>query len=259
MLAKRIIPCLDVKDGIVVKGIQFKNHKIVGDIIPLVNRYLQEGADELVFYDISASAKNKLVDKKWITKIAEVINIPFCVSGGIKTIEDVKMILSFGADKISINSPALEDPSLISRIADRFGTQCLVIGIDSWFDKNHKTYKVYQYTGDSKKMLQTDWNTIEWVKQVQILGAGEIVLNVMNHDGVCHGYDVLQLSEIRKICHVPLIASGGAGRMSDFYDVFHFAKVEGALAATVFHKNIINIKDLKKFLINKGLEIRQCC
>ncbi|CAL4319085.1 Imidazole glycerol phosphate synthase subunit HisF [Buchnera aphidicola (Eriosoma grossulariae)] len=258
MLAKRIIPCLDVKDGIVVKGIQFKNHEIIGSILPLVKRYLTEGADELVFYDIAASVKNELVDKQWISDIAEFIDIPFCVSGGIKTIDDVKMILSFGADKISINSPALSDPNLISRIADKFGVQCLVVGIDSWFDKYDNTYKVYQYTGDSKKILKTSWNTMEWVTQVQKLGAGEIVLNVMNHDGLCSGYDLLQLKKIRKICKIPLIASGGAGSMSDFYDVFHTAGVDGALAATVFHKEIINIKKLKSFLINNGLEIRKC-
>ncbi|XRX42538.1 MAG: imidazole glycerol phosphate synthase subunit HisF [Buchnera aphidicola (Eriosoma harunire)] len=258
MLAKRIIPCLDVRDGIVVKGVQFKNHKIIGSILPLITRYIKEGADELVFYDISASPNNELVNYEWISEIAEIIDIPFCVAGGIKTILDVKKILSYGADKISINSPALADPSLISRIADQFGTQCLVVGIDSWFDEKDENYKVYQYTGDNKRTLQTQWITEDWVEKVQILGAGEIVLNVMNHDGVCNGYDLLQLSSIRKICKVPLIASGGAGGMSDFYDVFNISQVEGALAATVFHNQIINIKDLKCFLINKGLEIREC-
>lgn len=151
MLAKRIIPCLDVLNGKVVKGIQFQSHKIIGEIIPLVIRYLNEGADELVFYDISASVCNSLVEKKWITKIAEIIDIPFCVAGGIKSLKDVQEILSFGADKISINSPAIENPNLISRIADRFGSQCLVVGIDSWFDEKSKKYKVYQFTGSDKK------------------------------------------------------------------------------------------------------------
>lgn len=258
MLAKRIIPCLDVFHGSVVKGIQFKSHKIVGEIIPLVKRYINEGADELVFYDISASVSNTLVDKRWISKIAEIIDIPFCVAGGIKNIHDVQEILAFGADKISINSPAINDPSLITRIADRFGVQCLVVGIDSWYDEKSNTYTVYQFTGDSNKTIETKWNTFDWVKKVQLLGAGEIVLNVMNCDGLKQGYDLSQLIKIRKISKVPLIASGGAGSFMDFYNVFKIANVDGALAASVFHKNIINIMQLKKFLLKSGLEIREC-
>ncbi|XBC42384.1 MAG: imidazole glycerol phosphate synthase subunit HisF [Buchnera aphidicola (Meitanaphis elongallis)] len=258
MLAKRIIPCLDVRSGLVVKGVQFKNHKIVGDIIPLAQYYTDQGADELVFYDINASFTNTLLDKKWITKIAEVINIPFCVAGGIKNINDVKNILSFGADKISINSPALSDPDLISRIADNYGTQCVVVGIDSWFDKTDSSYQVYQYTGNEKTTVKTKWHTLEWIKKVQDLGAGEIVLNVMNEDGMCNGYDLKQLKQVRDICHVPLVASGGAGELQHFYDVFEKAEVDGALAASVFHENKISIKILKSFLIEKGLEIRKC-
>ncbi|XBC37759.1 MAG: imidazole glycerol phosphate synthase subunit HisF [Buchnera aphidicola (Meitanaphis microgallis)] len=258
MLAKRIIPCLDVRSGLVVKGVQFKNHKIVGDIIPLAQYYTDQGADELVFYDINASFTNTLLDKKWITKIAEVINIPFCVAGGIKNINDVKNILSFGADKISINSPALSDPDLISRIADNYGTQCVVVGIDSWFDKTDSSYQVYQYTGNEKTTVKTKWYTLEWIKKVQELGAGEIVLNVMNEDGMCNGYDLKQLKQARDICHVPLVASGGAGELQHFYDVFEKAEVDGALAASVFHENKISIKILKSFLIEKGLEIRKC-
>lgn len=256
MLAKRIIPCLDVKNGFVVKGIQFRNHIIVGNIIELAKKYVQDGADELVFYDITASTKNNLVNKKWIYQIAEVIDIPFCVAGGIKNINDVQEILSSGADKISINSPAINDPNLITRIADKFGSQCIVVGIDSWFDKNTKKYLVYQYTGCSKSTKKTIWDTISWVKEVQKKGAGEIVLNMMNQDGICQGYDLKQLKYIKKHCHVPLIASGGAGIMDDFYHVFKNVNVEGALAATVFHKNIFNIQQLKKFLIKKGIKIR---
>ncbi|HMI77043.1 MAG TPA: HisA/HisF-related TIM barrel protein, partial [Buchnera sp. (in: enterobacteria)] len=199
-----------------------------------------------------------LVNKKWIQKIAEVIDIPFCVAGGIKTIEDVSKILNFGADKISINSPAINDPILISRIADRFGVQCIVVGIDSWFDTMSHSYKVYQYTGDINKTYNTGLNTIDWVKKVQQLGAGEIVLNVMNQDGVCQGYDVCLLKKIRKICKIPLIASGGAGKIEHFYDVFNYSQVDGALAASVFHNNIITIKDLKEFLLKKGIEMRLC-
>lgn len=258
MLAKRIIPCLDVKCGLVVKGIQFKNHEIIGDIVPLVKRYVKSGADELVFYDINASSNNTMVKKKWITEIAKVIDIPFCVAGGIKSVKDAQNILFSGADKVSINSSAITDPTLISRIADKFGVQCVVVGIDSWFDKRINQYQVYKYTGSQQKIVNTHWSTFNWVKKVQKLGAGEIVLNVMNQDGMQNGYDIVQLTKVRSICKVPLIASGGAGTNSHFYDVFNISKVDGALAASIFHKNIVNIGELKNFLKEKGLEIRQC-
>ncbi|CAL4042337.1 imidazole glycerol phosphate synthase subunit HisF [Buchnera aphidicola] len=258
MLAKRIIPCLDVKDGLVVKGIQFRNHKTIGNIISLAKYYVKEGADELVFYDITASPKNRLVDKRWIEKIAEVIDIPFCVAGGINSVSDAVDILKFGADKVSINSPAIKDPSLITRIADRFGVQCVVIGIDSWFDSVKNNYQVYQYTGDSHKTISTNLETINWIKRVQTLGAGEIVLNMMNQDGMLCGYDLFLLKKARKICKVPLIASGGAGKLEHFYDVFNHTDVDGALAASVFHNKSIKIRALKKFLLNKGIEIREC-
>jgi len=258
MLAKRIIACLDVNNGVVVKGVQFKNHKVVGDIISLSKRYTKEGIDELVFYDITASTKNTLVDRRWIEKIAEVINIPFCVAGGIKSIEDAKNILSFGADKISINSSALINPFLITEIANRFGVQCMVVGVDSWFDVDKNSYMVCQYTGDVHRTYQTCWKTIDWVKEVQKKGAGEIVLNMMNQDGLQNGYDISQLCQIRENCKVPLIASGGAGCLEHFYEALYYANVDGVLAASVFHKKIINIKDLKKFLIKKGIEIRIC-
>ncbi|CAL4318679.1 Imidazole glycerol phosphate synthase subunit HisF [Buchnera aphidicola (Pterocallis alni)] len=258
MLSKRIIPCLDVRKGYVVKGIQFKNHVIVGDIISLAKKYAMEGADELVFYDIHASVTNSTVDKKWILKVAKVIDIPFCVAGGIKSVKDVQTILSFGADKISINSPALDCPDLIYKIADKFGSQCVVVGIDSWFDQINNQYYVYQYTGSEKTIKRTRWNTINWVKKVQDLGVGEIVLNMINQDGIRKGYDLVQLKKIKKFCNVPLIASGGAGVMNDFYKVFSIANVEGALAASVFHNKIFSIKQLKCFLVNRGIKIREC-
>lgn len=256
MLAKRIIPCLDVYNGKVIKGIQFRNHEIIGDIIPLVKRYVKEGADEIVFYDITASSDNRVVDKKWINRIAESIDIPFCVAGGIRSIKEAKEILSFGADKISINSPALENPFLITKLAECFGTQCIVVGIDSWYNETKDTYNIYQYTGSKHSSISTNWDIIDWVLKVQSLGAGEIVINMMNQDGVCNGYDIKQLKKIRKICNIPLIASGGAGKISHFYDVFVHANVDGALAASVFHKKKINILNLKKFLFNKKIEIR---
>ncbi|MFM2481096.1 imidazole glycerol phosphate synthase subunit HisF [Celerinatantimonas sp. YJH-8] len=257
MLAKRIIPCLDVRDGKVVKGVQFRNHEIIGDIVPLAKRYAEEGADELVFYDITASSDARVVDKSWVSRVAEVIDIPFCVAGGLKSEEDVARTLQHGADKISINSPALADPELITRLADRFGVQCIVVGIDSYYDDATGQYQVKQFTGSEKSTITTAWNTLDWVQEVQRRGAGEIVLNMMNQDGVRQGYDLEQLRQVRKLCHVPLIASGGAGEMSHFSDAFLKADVDGALAASVFHKQIINIGELKVFLAQQNVVVRQ--
>ena len=256
MLARRIIPCLDVKDGMVVKGVKFRNHEIIGDIVPLAQRYAEEGADELVFYDITASSDQRVVDKSWVSRIAEVIDIPFCVAGGIKTVEQAGQILEMGADKISVNSPALADPALISRLHDTFGQQCVVVGIDSYFNEQTGVYQVHQYTGDESRTQVTSWQTADWVKEVQQRGAGEIVLNCMNQDGVRQGYDIAQLAAIRQSCKVPLIASGGAGTMVHFKDVFEQADVDGALAASVFHKGIIPIQELKAYLRAQHIAIR---
>lgn len=258
MLAKRIIPCLDVRDGKVVKGVQFRNHEIIGDIVPLAQKYAEAGADELVFYDITASSDDRVVDKSWVSRIAEVIDIPFCVAGGIKSEDDAKQILKMGADKISINSPALRDPNLISRLADHFGQQCIVVGIDSFFNKDLNTYQVYQFTGDETRTQQTQWTTFDWIEEVQKRGAGEIVLNCMNQDGVRQGYDIVQLKKARSVCNVPLIASGGAGEIRHFTEVFQQADVDGALAASVFHKGIIDMNELKQQLALNKVEIRLC-
>ena len=258
MLARRIIPCLDVRDGKVVKGVQFRNHEIIGDIVPLAQKYAEAGADELVFYDITASSDGRVVDKSWVSRIAEVIDIPFCVAGGIKSEADAKEILMMGADKISINSPALRDPTLISRLADHFGQQCVVVGIDSFFDKETGKYQVYQFTGDETRTQKTSWTTFDWIEKVVSLGAGEIVLNCMNQDGVRQGYDIEQLKQARAACKVPLIASGGAGTMKHFSDVYQQADVDGALAASVFHKGIIPINDLKVYLKSQNIEVRPC-
>ena len=258
MLAKRIIPCLDVKDGVVVKGVKFRGHEVMGEIVPLARRYAEEGADELVFYDITASSDGRVVDKSWISRVAEAIDIPFCVAGGIRSIEDAGRLLAFGADKISVNSPALADPTLISRLAERFGVQCVVVGIDSWHDEKSGEYWVNQYTGDEKKTRVTQWRTLDWVEEVQRRGAGEIVLNMMNQDGVRQGYDLTQLSAVRAFCKVPLIASGGAGTMEHFLDAFETAHADGALAASVFHKKIINIGELKTYLREHNIEVRTC-
>ena len=256
MLAKRLIPCLDVRDGMVVKGVQFRNHEVIGDIVPLAKRYVEEGADELVFYDITASSDGRVVDKSWVRRIADVIDIPFCVAGGIKSVEDAGRILELGADKISVNSPALARPELIAELNRAYGQQCVVVGVDSFFDKTTGQYQVYQFTGDENRTAKTAWQTVDWVKEVQRLGAGEIVLNCMNQDGVRQGYDLTQLKLVRAACNLPLIASGGAGEIQHFIDVFLQADVDGALAASVFHKGIIQISDLKQQLSKSGVEIR---
>ncbi len=258
MLARRIIPCLDVRDGKVVKGVQFRNHEIIGDIVPLAQKYAEAGADELVFYDITASSDGRVVDKSWVSRIAEVIDIPFCVAGGIKSESDAKEILMMGADKISINSPALRDPSLISRLADHFGQQCVVVGIDSFYDKDTGQYQVYQFTGDEKRTQKTSWTTFDWIQKVVSLGAGEIVLNCMNQDGVRQGYDIEQLKQARDVCSVPLIASGGAGEIEHFAQVYQQADVDGALAASVFHEGIMPIGELKTYLKSQNIEVRPC-
>jgi cyclase len=246
MLARRIIPCLDVRDGKVVKGVQFRNHEIIGDIVPLAKKYAEAGADELVFYDITASSDGRVVDKSWVSRIAEVIDIPFCVAGGIKSEADAREILMMGADKISINSPALRDPELVSRLAEVFGQQCIVVGIDSFFNKDANEgkgeYQVYKFTGDVKRTQQTSWTTFDWITKVVSLGAGEIVLNCMNQDGVRQGYDIEQLTQARKACDVPLIASGGAGSVEHFSEVFQKADVDGALVPLFFIKVLLPLK-----------------
>ncbi|MCF7822715.1 MAG: imidazole glycerol phosphate synthase subunit HisF [Candidatus Marinimicrobia bacterium] len=256
MLARRIIPCLDVRDGKVVKGVRFRDHKIVGDIVPLAEYYSQAGADELVFYDITASSDGRSVDRSWIERVARVIDIPFCVAGGISTLETAGEVLEMGADKISINSPALNDPGLIFELNERFGQQCVVVGIDSYQDQETGEYMVYKYTGDVERTQQTEWKTFDWINAVQQQGAGEIVLNCMNQDGVRKGYDTMQLSMARLNCSIPLIASGGAGSIEHFKQVFQTSEVDGALAASVFHSREIEIRDLKRYLAESGVEVR---
>ncbi|HEY5643596.1 MAG TPA: imidazole glycerol phosphate synthase subunit HisF [Woeseiaceae bacterium] len=243
-----------MRDGVVVKGVQFRNHRVVGDILELAARYCAEGADELVFYDITASPDARTVDRSWVSRVAEVIDIPFCVAGGIRSVSDAEDVLRKGADKISINSPALADPDLIAKLAERFGSQCVVIGIDS--REEDGDYVVYQYTGDPDKTVAARRRTLDWVRRVQELGAGEIVLNCMNQDGVRRGYDVQQLSAVRAVCDVPLIASGGAGAMQHFLDVFNDANVDGALAASVFHSAEIPIPALKQYLVSRHVDVR---
>ena len=259
MLAKRIIPCLDVRDGKVVKGVQFRNHEIIGDIVPLAEQYAKAGADELVFYDITASSDARVVDKSWVSRIAQVIDIPFCVAGGIKSIEDAGRILEMGADKISINSPALNNPDLINQLHDVYGQQCVVIGIDSFYNEATDQYEVYKFTGDEARTQKSQWQTIDWIKEVQSRGAGEIVLNCMNQDGVRKGYDVKQLKAVRDVCEVPLIASGGAGTFDHFVEVFTKGQAHAALAASIFHYDEHAVSDLKGHLRQNGIPVRLSC
>ncbi|MEN0652054.1 MULTISPECIES: imidazole glycerol phosphate synthase subunit HisF [Hyphobacterium] len=254
MPARRIIPCLDVRDGRVVKGVRFRNHEDVGDIAELAARYSAAGADELVFYDIAASPEARAVEPEWVSRVARLIDIPFCVAGGIRSVDDARARLFAGADKISVNSPALADPSLIDRLAHEFGSQCAVVGIDS--RPVEGDWRVHQFTGDPDKTTALTRRTLDWVCEAIERGAGEIVLNCMDSDGVREGYDIEQLAVVRDICTVPLIASGGAGAVQHFADVFSEARVDGALAASVFHKGIIAIPDLKTFLTREGIEVR---
>jgi len=243
-----------VRDGVVVKGVKFRDHRVVGDILALARRYRDEGADELVFYDITASPDGRTVDRSWVNRVAEVLDIPFCVAGGIRSVADAESVLNLGADKISINSPALERPALIDELVRRFGSQCVVIGIDSL--ERDGDYHVYQYTGDPSRTQAAQRKTLDWVREVERRGAGEIVLNCMNQDGVRKGYDVVQLAAVRAATQVPLIASGGAGAMEHFKHVFEVAHVDGALAASVFHTAAIEIGELKRYLAATGIAIR---
>ena len=253
-LARRIIPCLDVRDGQVVKGVQFRNHRVMGDIIELATRYSAEGADELVFYDITASPEGRSVDSEWVSRVAEVIDIPFCVAGGIRSVEDARKVLQRGADKISVNTPAVQRPDLVNELVEAFGSQCVVVGVDSVMQDGQ--WMTRQMTGIPDQMQQTGRKTLEWITEVASRGAGEIVLNCMGSDGTRQGFDIEQLKAARSMISIPLIASGGAGSISHFIDVFQQADVDGALAATVFHNNKIPIPALKQKLSAAGIGVR---
>ena len=243
-----------MRDGRVVKGVRFRDHRIVGDILELSARYRDEGADELVFYDITASPDGRRVDRSWVSRVAQLLDIPFCVAGGISSVADAEEVLGSGAEKISVNSPALANPALIDELARRFGSQCVVVGIDS--QPREGDYFVHQYTGDTARSRETRRRTLDWVREAQSRGAGELVLNCMSSDGVRQGYDLAQLSAVRAVCGVPLVASGGAGAPEHFAQVFHEARVDAALAASVFHSGDIAIPDLKHFLRTRDIEVR---
>ena len=237
-----------------VKGRRFRDHQVAGDIVELAQRYRDEGADELVFYDISASPEGRSVDVAWVRRVAERLDIPFCVAGGITSITDAEQVLAAGAEKISVNSPALEHPHLIDSLAKRFGSQCVVVGVDS--RQTPDGYRAWRLSGDPERSHASRREVLDWVREVQLRGAGEIVLNCMDSDGVRDGYDVEQLSAVREVCKVPLVASGGAGAVRHFADVFREAAVDAALAAGVFHSGAIRIPELKRELRYAGIPVR---
>jgi len=253
-LARRIIPCLDVRDGQVVKGVQFRDHRVMGGIIELATRYSAEGADELVFYDITASPQGRSVDSEWVSRVAEVIDIPFCVAGGIRSVAEARKVLQRGADKISINTPAVQRPDLINELVAEFGSQCVVVGVDSVLQDG--AWVTRQMTGIPDRMQQTGRRTMDWIAEAAERGAGEIVLNCMGSDGTREGYDIEQLKTARRVTSLPLIASGGAGDAGHFIEVFNGADVDGALAATVFHNNKVPIPALKRMLAAAGIGVR---
>lgn len=250
MLTKRIIPCLDVKNGKTVKGINFVNIQDVGDPVELGKRYAEMGADELVFLDITATNEKRKTLSELVTHIAREINIPFTVGGGISSVEDVSLLLSCGADKISVNTAAVRNPQLIKDLSDNFGSQCVVLAIDTkcidgeWF--------VFLNGG----RVATDIKTIDWAKQAVELGAGEILLTSMNHDGTKDGFALDITKAVSEAVNVPVIASGGAGTMQHFVDVFTEGKADAALAASIFHYREIDIPDLKSFLKEKDIAVR---
>lgn len=250
MLKKRIIPCLDIKNGRTVKGINFLDIRDAGDPVELANRYVDEGADELVFLDITATLENRKTLKELVTKIASEINIPFTVGGGINTLEDAKAIIDSGADKISLNSAAILRPELISEIALEYGNQCVVLAIDTKFIKNE--WIVFRSGGT----IITDLKATEWAQKGAELGAGEILLTSMNNDGTKNGFALDISKSVSEAVTIPVIASGGAGTMEHFAEVFNQTKATGALAASVFHFGQIPIPDLKQYLKTQNISVR---
>ena len=250
MLKKRIIPCLDIKDGRTVKGINFVDIKDAGDPIELAKKYILEGADELVFLDITATNEKRKTLAVLVEKIAKEINIPFTVGGGINTVEDAANIIKAGADKISINSSAVKNPSLIKEIADRFGSQAVVVAVDTKFENNNW----FVYVNGGK--VATGIETLDWVKQAEQLGAGEILLTSMNNDGTKQGFAIDITNAVSASINIPVIASGGAGTKEHFVDVFKNTKATGALAASIFHFSEIPIPVLKQYLKDQNINIR---
>ena len=254
MLAKRIIPCLDVKDGRVVKGTKFKDLKDAGDAVELARKYEQEGADEIVFLDITASAEKRETVMELVERTAEELFIPFTVGGGIKTLEDVREVLKNGADKVSLNTSAVERPELIREAAREFGSQCIVAAIDAKEKQGPAARKWEVYTYSGKKATGID--VLEWALEAERLGAGEILLTSMDADGTKQGFGLELTRKVSEGVGIPVIASGGAGKKEDFCDVFAMGKADAALAAGIFHYGTLGIREVKAFLREQGVEVR---
>ncbi len=253
-VARRIVACLDVSAGRVVKGVRFRNHRDMGGILERALAYRDQGADEIVFYDITASPEGRSVDRAWVAKVGTVLDIPFSVAGGITSVAAAEVVLAAGADKISINTPALRQPGLIDALAKRFGSQCVVVGVDSI--ARGGVYETRQMTGDAAKTTSGGRRTLDWLGEVQARGAGEVVLNCMDADGTQQGYDLAQLKLARQVLSIPLVASGGAGRLAHFIAAFTAADVDAALAAGVLHSGALDIATIKHSLLAAGVNVR---
>lgn len=252
MHTKRIIPCLDVKNGRVVKGVNFINFKDAGDPAEVGAAYDKSGADELVFLDITASSDARNTAVEMVRRVAEKVFIPFTVGGGIRTVEDFRAILREGADKVSVNSAAIMNPTLISEAADKFGSQCVVVAIDAKRRTNGAGFTIYKNGG----RVDMEIDAVEWAIKAEKLGAGEILLTSMDGDGTKNGYDLELTRAVAESVSIPVIASGGAGTMEHFYEAFTEGKAEAALAASLFHFKEMEIKDLKRYLRDKGISVR---
>lgn len=250
MTTKRIIPCLDIKDGRVVKGVKFQDLRDKGDPVELAARYEEEGADEIVFLDITASIENRRTLLNVVKDTASVLSIPLIVGGGIKSVDDISSVLAYGADKVSINTAAVNNPSVVSIAAEEFGSQCIVVAIDA--KKVEGRFVVFTYSGT----YNTGLDAIKWAKTVEHLGAGEILLTSIDRDGTRLGYDIELTRRVSQAVNIPVIASGGAGNIEHFYEVFTQGYADAALAAGVFHDRLIDIKMLKLYLRSKGIEVR---
>lgn len=254
-LARRVIACLDIRDGRVVKGTKFRDHEDLGNPMELARRHRDQGADEIVCYDIAASARGEVVARRWIDDIARDLDIPLCVAGGIRSLAHAAAVLDAGADKVSVNSPALARPALVDELVAEFGSQCIVVGVDSRRDGD-SVWRVRQYAGDEATMRNAGRATTDWVSEAVERGAGEVVLNCMDSDGTRDGFDLEQLAAVRAVCDVPLVASGGAGRPQDFVDAFCLADADAALAAGALHRGQLTIPDIKAAMGAAGLEVR---
>lgn len=252
MYTKRIIPCLDVKDGRVVKGINFVNLKDAGDPAETAAAYDREGADELVFLDINASADNRATQLKWVSRVAEQVFIPFTVGGGVRTVEDFREILREGADKIAVNSAAIMNPGLVSDAADKFGSQCVVVAIDAKKRTDGSGWNIYKNGG----RVDMGLDAVEWAVKAERLGAGEILLTSMDKDGTKAGYDLELTRSVAESVSIPVIASGGAGRLEHFYEALVDAKAEAVLAASLFHYKELEIRQVKEYLRERGVSVR---